>query len=176
MQTNRYQVRFALCWNPVLECELTRLRFFWTWNRCLLICGSPPLPQSSRSPLLTRLPPLSALLDLFPVLSATTSIILLLLPPLISPSVNHTLAPPSLFPNRLLFGVPLQQLHVSPQTLQTPSANAKTLFLGEGSFFAFKRKTNKKKSLSSLHLSRLKPARYHPRCYRHFPSLRPKQR
>lgn len=133
----------------------------------------PPLAPSSRS-LLTRFPPLSALLDLFPVLSATTSIILLLLPPLISPSVNHTLAAPSLLPNRLLFGVPLQQLHVFSETLQTPSANAKTLFLSEGSFFALKKK--QKKSLSSLHLSRLKPARYHPRCYRHFPSLKPKQR
>lgn len=102
----------------------------WVWiNQCEVLLDMEqvfadmwfhPLPPSSRSPLLTRLPPLTALLDLFPVLSATTSIILLLLPPLISPSVNHTPAPPSLFSNGLLFYV----LHVSPKTLQSPSANA----------------------------------------------------
>lgn len=105
------------------------------------------LPPSSRSPLLTRHPPLAALRDLFRVLSATTSsIILLLLPPLFSQSVNHTLTLPS------LFSIPLQQRHFSFETLETPANTVSPLS-------TFKKKTTEnKKPLSSLHRRRLKAA------------------
>lgn len=83
----------------------------WINRRMFFIlgCGTgvcwymvPVLLPFSRSPLLTRLcslPPLTALLDLFPGLSSTTSsiILLLLLLPLISPSINHSLTLSSLF-------------------------------------------------------------------------------
>lgn len=101
------------------------------------------LPPSSRSPLLTRLPPLAALRDLFRVLSATTSsIILILLPPLFSQSVNHTLTLPSLFSIRLLLDFSLQQLHFSLETLQTPANSVSPL-----STFKKKKKTENKKTI-----------------------------
>lgn len=145
------------------------MRFCWTRNRCLLTCGPTlcphPLPPSSRSPLLTRLPPLAALLDLFPVLSATTSIILPPLPPLITPPpVNHTPDPSSLFSNRLLFHL----LRISPETSQTTATTRRLPFI---SFFLKKKVTTK--APSPLPLRRPKAARSHPRRYRHFPSLKP---